>query len=147
MIKKGFKIHDFNNCNCFFYPKDIKQFDINLINMVKYLSKGRGLTILLLAAIVTIAAASKTPVPTCNSPKIALQDLPISLQETQTFNMDDFFSGYNLNITIPSKVDGVDIRPKLFKTAGEAKPMPGLKNYHFSHRGNQWGDNLVAISI
>lgn len=69
--------------------------------MVNYLSRSVGI---LLAVLITVGLAiSKAPVPTCNSPRVNLQDLPISIQETQSFNMNDFFSGYNLNLTIPNK--------------------------------------------
>lgn len=61
--------------------------------------------------------------------------------------MDDLFSGYNLNITIPSQPDFVGLRPKLSKTAGVSSPLPGLRNYHFSHTGNTWGNNLVTLSV
>lgn len=102
---------------------------------------------LVLMVLMTMVLASKVPVPSCNAPRINLQDLPISLQETQTYRMDDLFTGYNLNFSIPSKPSFVGIRPKLLQTAGVAKPMPGLKNYHFGHRGNQWGNTLVTISV
>ncbi len=111
--------------------------------MVKYLSKGSWLLVLLLTVVLT----SKVPEPTCSTPSINLQDLPISLQETQHFRMDDLFSGYNLNITIPSQPDFVGLRPKLSKTAGVSSPLPGLRNYHFSHTGNTWGNNLVTLSV
>jgi hypothetical protein len=71
--------------------------------MVKYLSSNTRTLLLLVTILLTTALASKVPIPTCNSPRIQLSDLPISLQETQTFNMNDIFSGYNLNITIPTK--------------------------------------------
>lgn len=102
---------------------------------------------LVLVALISMTLASKVPVPSCNAPRINLQDLPISLQETQTYRMDDLFSGYNLNFSIPSKPSFVGLRPKLLQTAGVAKPMPGLKNYHFGHRGNQWGNTLVTINV
>jgi hypothetical protein len=101
----------------------------------------------MLAALAMLAHSSKAPVPTCNSPKIALQDLPISLHETQHFNLDDIFSGYNLNITIPSKPDFVHLRPKLQTVATVAKPLPGLQNYHFAHDFNEWGGVLVTLSV
>ena len=25
--------------------------------------------------------------------------------------------------------------------------MAGLRNYHFAHKGNRWGDELVTISV
>lgn len=110
--------------------------------MVKYLSKGNWLLVLLLTAVL----ASKVPEPTCNTPRFNMLDRPISLQETQHFRMDELFSGYNLNITIPSQPDFVGLRPKLVKTAGSSTPLPGLRNYHFSHTGNVWGNTLVTLS-
>lgn len=60
--------------------------------------------------------------------------------------MNDFFQGYNLNITIPDKQDFVFIRDKVFKIKSSEKAQPGLRNYHLSHEGNQWGNLLVTIS-
>lgn len=70
--------------------------------MVKYLSPSWKGWLLCLALLLTLSAASKVPVPTCSSPKTPLLDLPISINEVQSWNLNDIFSGYNLNITIPS---------------------------------------------
>lgn len=48
-------------------------------------------------------SASRTPLPSCNAPRLAETTLPITLDETQTYNMNDLFSGYNLRLTIESK--------------------------------------------
>jgi hypothetical protein len=78
--------------------------------MVEYLSRSPKLWLFFVAVLLSVAAASKVPVPSCNSPKINLQDYPISLQEVQSFNMNDVFSGYNLNISIPNRPEFVFFR-------------------------------------
>lgn len=98
--------------------------------MVKYLFKPYTSLLLLLALLALLASASKVPVPTCNAPRISELYLPISLQETQTFNMDEFFGGYNLNYDIVSKPAYVGIRSKLFTLKNKTQPQPGLRNYH-----------------
>jgi len=81
--------------------------------MVKYLSTGATLaTLLLIASFAIVALSSRAPVPTCNSPREGYIDLPISLQETQSFNLDDMFSGYNLAFSIPNKNNYTYIRDK-----------------------------------
>lgn len=47
--------------------------------MVKYLSRYALWAVVLATCLLAAANASKAPVPTCNSPKIAFQDWPISL--------------------------------------------------------------------
>lgn len=114
--------------------------------MVKYLSASTfGLFFLVL--LLTTALASKVPSPICNSPKIKLQDLPVSLREVQNYNLNNIFSGYNLNITIPDKPDFVYLRDKVTKLKNVEKQQPGLRNYHLSHEGNQWGHTLVTVSV
>lgn len=56
--------------------------------------------ILLLSIIVLAFGLSPEPVPTCNVPHITLKDLPISLNEVQSFNVNDIFKGYNLNYSL-----------------------------------------------
>ena len=51
------------------------------------------LCILLIGTALTI---SPEPAPTCSPPSFNLQELPITVGETQTFNMDDFFTGFNM---------------------------------------------------
>lgn len=48
--------------------------------MVKYLSGMIGKTLLVLALIISIAVASKVPIPSCSSPRVAFNDFPISLR-------------------------------------------------------------------
>ena len=116
--------------------------------MVKYLSRGGSLTLLVLACTAALALSySKAPVPTCNSLKIGYQDWPISLHESQNINLDNFFSGYNINLTIPSKPDFVHLRPKVQNTASNPKKQPGLRNYHLAHNGNRHSEVLVTLNV
>ena len=55
---------------------------------------------ILLAIVVLAYSISPEPVPTCSTPHITLKDFPISLQETQSFNANDIFRGYNLNYSL-----------------------------------------------
>jgi hypothetical protein len=58
---------------------------------------------ILIATLSVSAMGSKVPVPVCNAPRVSLNDLPISLDEIQTFNMNDIFSGYNIRLSIDKK--------------------------------------------
>lgn len=72
--------------------------------MVKNLLVGAcQASLLILAIFAFLAQTSNVPAPTCSSPHYGYKDLPISLQESQTFNLDDIFSGYNLSFSISNK--------------------------------------------
>lgn len=103
--------------------------------------------ILLLSLVVIALCLSPEPVPTCSAPHITLKDLPISLNEIQTFNPNEMFHGYNLNYTLLGNPDFVNIRDKfkLFKTQNITQK--GLKNFHMDHQDNHWGPKLVTLSI
>jgi hypothetical protein len=113
--------------------------------MVEYASGSRSCLFFILLLSTTLS--SKVPEPSCNSLKGKLFDIPISLYETQNYNMNDYFSGYNLNITIPKKPDFVYIREKITKIKTAEKTQPGLINYNLMHEGNQWGNTLITISV
>lgn len=66
--------------------------------------------ILLLSIVVLLSAMSPEPVPTCSTPQIKLKDLPISLNEIQTFNANELFKGYNLNYSLVGAPDFVYMR-------------------------------------
>jgi hypothetical protein len=70
--------------------------------MVKNLFGLIAIGLLALGLSITVSA-SRTPLPSCNAPLLAETTLPITLDETQTYNMNDLFSGYNLRLTIESK--------------------------------------------
>lgn len=108
-------------------------------NMVKYLS----LVLLLLVGVL----ASKAPYPTCSSPKVQLNDLPISLYETQTFHLNEIFHGYNLDFSIPTKPGHVTLREKLTLLNETKVSQPGLRSYHMAHPGNTWGSDIVTLSV
>ena len=50
--------------------------------------------------LIVVMAGSRTPEPTCNTPPIQLNDLPVSIHETQYFNLDNIFTGYNMHYEI-----------------------------------------------
>ncbi len=67
--------------------------------------------LLLLLSIIALASCiSPEPVPTCSKPDVHLKDCPISLNEMQTFNVNDIFKGYNLNYTLNGAPDFVYLR-------------------------------------
>lgn len=115
--------------------------------MVKYLSRSTTIFLLLVTLLFSLAQASVAPVPSCSSPRIALQDLPISLRETQSFDLNDFFSGYNLNFSIPTKPEFVFLRDKLTTLKQTPQNQSGLRNYHLASEGNSWGATLVTLSV
>jgi len=115
--------------------------------MVKYLFVGRLATLLLFACLSFLAHTSRAPSPICNAPRTGFIDLPISLLETQTFNLDDMFSGYNLAFSIPNKPEYTFIRDKLTTLKSKDVPQPGLRNYHIGGEQNGWGNTLVTLSV
>lgn len=102
--------------------------------------------LLLLAITVLAMALSPEPVPTCSVPDITLKDLPISLNEIQTFNINDIFKGYNLNYTLVGAPNFVFLREKFRLFKSQNISQAGLKSYHMDHEGNQWGRKLVTVS-
>jgi len=117
--------------------------------MVKYLFVGARLATLLLLALlsVQILSISRAPIATCNSPRQGMIELPISLQETQSFNLDDMFSGYNLAFSIPNQNNYTYLRSKLSTLKSKSVPQPGLTNYHIGGEQNGWGNTLVTLSV
>jgi len=53
-------------------------------------------TLLLLLLPSLTLCYSPEPLPFCQQPSVLLKDLPISLHETQAFNMNELFYGFNL---------------------------------------------------
>ena len=67
--------------------------------------------LLLIISIVVLAAAiSPEPIPTCSRPDSVERIFPISVNEVQTFNVNDIFKGYNLNYTLVGAPDFVYLR-------------------------------------
>lgn len=89
--------------------------------------------LLLLSIIVIAFAISPEPVPTCSRPDITLKDLPISPYETQSFNINDNFKGYNLQYTLIGQPDFVSLRPKFELFKSQNIPQPGFKSFHMDH--------------
>lgn len=74
---------------------------------------------LLLAALLVAACTQTTDIkPTCNTP-LVLSYIPISPQETELFDMDNFISGFNLQLEIQDKPDFVHLSDKFVKKAGK----------------------------
>lgn len=65
------------------------------INLMKYL-----FVVLLLVGL-TICL-SPEPIPSCTAPRFIPNEIPISLHEVQTFNLDDYFTGFNLEFNLTS---------------------------------------------
>lgn len=61
--------------------------------------------------------------------------------------MMNFFSGYNLNITLIGKPEFVTMKEKVAISKIAERAQPGLRNYHLSHEGNQWTSALVTLSV
>lgn len=45
---------------------------------------------------------SPEPLPTCTTPKIQLSSLPVSLNEIQSINLNNLFTGFNLDFNLSS---------------------------------------------
>jgi len=96
--------------------------------------------------VVMMAVGQTTDIkPTCNTP-IVLSTLPVALQETQILEMDDFISGFNLQLEAHDQPDYVTLSDKFAKKAGRAVSQPGLKGYHIDYADNSWGTNFITIS-
>ena len=95
----------------------------------------------------TALCLSPEPLPTCTTPKIQLNMLPVSLNEIQTFNLNNLFTGFNLDFNLSSSTpDFVYLTGKTEQIKKFDKQQPGLKSYHFEHLGNRWGTTLMTIS-
>lgn len=58
------------------------------------------LFVVLLVLVWTASCVSPEPVPTCTTPKIQLNELPISVNEVQTFDLNNIFTGFNLDFNL-----------------------------------------------
>ena len=95
----------------------------------------------------TALCLSPEPLPTCTTPKIQLNMLPVSLNEIQTFNLNNLFTGFNLDFNLSSSTpDFVYLTGKTEQIKKFDKQQSGLKSYHFEHLGNRWGTTLMTIS-
>ncbi len=47
-------------------------------------------------------ANSPEPVPSCTAPRFQMSDIPISLNEVQSYNLDEYFTGFNLEFNLSS---------------------------------------------
>lgn len=71
----------------------------------------------------------------------------MSVNEIQTFNVNDLFTGFNLDFNLSSTApDFVQLTEKTVLVKTQDIQQPGLKSYHFDHMGNTWGRNLITIS-
>lgn len=101
---------------------------------------------LLLAAALLLACSQTTDIkPTCNTP-YTLSYIPISIQETEVFDMDDYISGFNLQLEMQDQPSFVHLSDKFAKKAGRALPQPGLRGFHIDHVDNTWGNTFISIS-
>ena len=92
-------------------------------------------------------ALSPEPAPTCSPPTVFFKEFPITLNEIQTFNVDDLFTGFNLQYNLSSSApDFVHFRDKFKLTHSTPYPQKGLTSYHLEHRGNEWGKELITLS-
>lgn len=101
----------------------------------------------LLGLLLLLAVCSQTTdiKPTCNSP-IVLSYIPVAVQETEILDMDNFITGFNLQLEAHDEPSYVHLSDKFTKKAGRAVPQPGLRGYHIDHVDNTWGTNFISIS-
>lgn len=102
--------------------------------------------LLLLSIIILAFSLSPEPVPTCSVPDVTLKDFPISIDEIQSFNANEIFTGYNLNFTLVGAPDFVLLRDKFKLYKSQNITQKGFKNYHLDHEKNTWGKKLVTVS-
>lgn len=92
-------------------------------------------TIILL--LVAASSLSPEPVPTCTGPRFQPNDIPISLNEVQTYNLDEYFTGFNLEFNLSSSApDFAYLTQKTDVVKNFNKAQPGLKSHHLDHNGN-----------
>ena len=56
--------------------------------------------LLAVCLLISVSCYSPEPIPTCTWPSVQLKDVPISLKETQSYDMDNFFKGFNLKFNL-----------------------------------------------
>ena len=89
------------------------------------------------SVLVLALALSPEPIPTCNGPKFQLKDIPVSLGETLSYNIDDYFTGFNLEFNLSSSAPNFAyLTHKTDTVRTFNKTQPGLKAYHLDHQGN-----------
>lgn len=85
----------------------------------------------ILALLLAVHAYSPEPLPSCSNPKNLINQFPVSLHEIQTYHLDEYFTGFNLEFSIPSShPDFIQLIQKSSTLKTEPLAQPGLRSYH-----------------
>lgn len=98
--------------------------------------------VLLLAA--EIACIAKAPLPFCSSKNI-LKQFPLTIDEVISTDLSDIFTGYNLNITIPSNNSFARITPKWSVLDRRDSYFPGIISHFVEMRDNTVGTDSFLL--
>lgn len=89
------------------------------------------------------------PTPNC-SRGFFYQTLPITPNELIRYDLDDLFTGFNVDFTLAdaSSYDFINISNKLPINAEQTlvDELVGLKSVHMEEAGNEWGNGFIALT-
>lgn len=92
-------------------------------------------TIIIAIVVVGAYAAAQPPFPYCQQRSI-FHEGPLALNERVLFDMDDAFTGYNLDIQIASETKAATIRPKFQELDRKDSYIADLISHHIQSKGN-----------
>ena len=89
------------------------------------------------------------PTPNCST-GFFYQTLPITPNELVRYDLDDLFTGFNVDFTLTdaSSYDFINISKKLAINAEQTliDELVGLKSVHIEEAGNEWGNGFIALT-
>jgi hypothetical protein len=76
-----------------------------------------------------------------------LKDVPVAVNENQLYDIDSFFTGYNLDFKLSSEAPHfVSLGEKLETIATSNETLKGIKNYHLEQHNNTWGQAFIILT-
>ena len=100
--------------------------------------------LLLVLAILGSSFAANAPSPYCNSRPI-YKEGPLTYEERLSHDMDDAFSGYNLDIELASNNSFAKMSKKFMEVDRMNVYFPNLIAHHIEHNGNDWGKESFLL--
>jgi hypothetical protein len=76
-----------------------------------------------------------------------LKDVPVAINENQVFDIDSFFTGFNLDFKLSASAPSfATLGEKLEKVASNNDSLAGLRNYHLETQNNTWGQSFIILT-
>lgn len=94
--------------------------------------------------VVGVFTAARAPVPHCVAHPV-LEQAPLSIGERLDVQIDGFFSGYNLDLTVASNNTFARLNKKLTQTDNKTGYYPNVISHHIEHNGNNWGKEAFIL--